>query len=248
MDEICQDDQWFEQAFTYMNKHDIPLPNDKKLHFYGLFKQATIGDCNIEKPGLFEFVGRAKYDAWNSFKGLGFREARNLYIESVEELKVGWSRQGEYEYIPSPEEIKKGDGLSNNAVSSMAVEEGENCESDDIFGYARQDNLEKLSLAITQDNELLNSKDQDGFTVLHLASDRGNIDIVKYLIDAGADLNIQTDEDKETALHLACISEQFEIAKLLIDRGIDQTLVDAEGKTAFEQADESFVNKLVVQN
>lgn len=32
MDEICQDDQWFEQAFTYMNKHDIPLPNDKKLH------------------------------------------------------------------------------------------------------------------------------------------------------------------------------------------------------------------------
>jgi hypothetical protein len=32
MDEICQDDQWFEQAFTYMNKNDIPLPNDKKLH------------------------------------------------------------------------------------------------------------------------------------------------------------------------------------------------------------------------
>ncbi|GAA5807647.1 hypothetical protein MFLAVUS_001017 [Mucor flavus] len=229
MDEICQDDQWFEQAFTYMNKHDIPLPNDKKLHFYGLFKQATIGDCNIEKPGLFEFVGRAKYDAWNSFKGLGFREARNLYIESVEELK-------------------NGDGLSNNAVSSMAVEEGEDCETDDIFGYARQDNLEKLSLAITQDSKLLDSKDQDGFTVLHLASDRGNIEIVKYLIDAGANLNIQTDEDKETALHLACISEQFEVAKLLIDRGIDQTLVDAEGKTAFEQADESFINKLVVQN
>lgn len=147
MDEICQDDQWFEQAFTYMNQHDIPLPNDKKLHvrsrfysmtiyffnplcfelisrsiqFYGLFKQATIGDCNIEKPGLFEFVGRAKYDAWQSFKGLGFREARNLYIEGVEGLKVGWSRQGEYEYIPSPEELKKGEGLSGNAVSSMAV-------------------------------------------------------------------------------------------------------------------------------
>lgn len=61
---------------------------------------------NIEKPGLFEFVLRAKYDAWHSFKGLGFRDARNLYIEAVEALKVGWSRQGEYEYIPSPEEIK----------------------------------------------------------------------------------------------------------------------------------------------
>lgn len=31
-DDICQDDKWFEQAFTYMNKHEIPLPNDKKLH------------------------------------------------------------------------------------------------------------------------------------------------------------------------------------------------------------------------
>ena len=126
-DDICQDDKWFEQAFTYMNKHEIPLPNDKKLHvkkkkstliinqeyivkkfkqFYGLFKQATIGDCNKDKPGLFDFVARAKYDAWQSFKGLGFRESRNLYIESVEDLKVGWSRQGEYEYIPSAEDIK----------------------------------------------------------------------------------------------------------------------------------------------
>lgn len=39
----------------------------------------------------------------------------------MEGLKVGWSRQGEYEYIPSPEELKKGEGLSGNAVSSMAV-------------------------------------------------------------------------------------------------------------------------------
>jgi hypothetical protein len=43
MDEICQDDQWFEQAFTYMNQHDIPLSNDKKLHvtIYNLFYQST---------------------------------------------------------------------------------------------------------------------------------------------------------------------------------------------------------------
>ncbi|OAD06457.1 hypothetical protein MUCCIDRAFT_125431, partial [Mucor lusitanicus CBS 277.49] len=54
--------------------------------FYGLFKQATIGDCNIDKPGLFDFVARAKYDAWQGFKGLGFREARNMYIDGVEEL------------------------------------------------------------------------------------------------------------------------------------------------------------------
>ncbi|KAG2198314.1 ankyrin repeat-containing domain protein [Mucor mucedo] len=240
MDEICQDDQWFEQAFTYMNKHDIPLPNDKKLHFYGLFKQATIGDVNIEKPGLFEFVLRAKYDAWNSFKGLGFRDARNLYIEAVEALNAGWSRQGEYEYIPSPEELKKGDGLSNNAVSTMAVEE--TIVSDDIFGYTRENNLEKLISAVEEKVDV-NSKDEDGYTALHLAADRGYLDIVTFLIDSGADLNIRTNDD-ESALHLACISEQLEVAKLLISRGIDTTLVDAEGLTAFEQADDTFVKGL----
>jgi hypothetical protein len=43
MDEICQDDQWFEQAFTYMNNNDIPLPNDKKLHvkFWSLIPIVT---------------------------------------------------------------------------------------------------------------------------------------------------------------------------------------------------------------
>lgn len=55
---------------------------------------------------MFDFVARAKYDAWQNFKGLSFREARNMYIDGVEELKVGWSRQGEYEYIPSAEDIK----------------------------------------------------------------------------------------------------------------------------------------------
>lgn len=75
-------------------------------------------------------------------------------------------------------------------------------ESDDIFGYTRQDDLEKLTLAIKKNPELINSKDQDGFTVLHLAADRGNKEIVKFLIDSGADLNVKSDEDEETALHL----------------------------------------------
>lgn len=55
---------------------------------------------------MFDFVARAKYDAWKRFGGLSFRDARNLYIQSVEDLKVGWSREGEYEYTPTAEEIK----------------------------------------------------------------------------------------------------------------------------------------------
>ncbi|CAO3681533.1 unnamed protein product [Rhizopus stolonifer] len=242
MDEICQDDQWFEQAFTYMNKHDISLSNDKKLHFYGLFKQATIGDINIDKPGLFEFVARAKWDAWKGYQGLSFRDARNKYIESVEELKVGWSRQGQYEYIPSPEELNKEEvnGLGN-VVSSLAFEQEP--ETDDIFGYARENNLKELSNTLELNKDLIDTRDESGLSVLHYAVDRGHLEMVEYLLDIGADINIKT-EDEETPLHLACISEQLETANVLIKRGCEKESKDAEGKTPFEQADASFVCQL----
>ncbi|CEP14063.1 hypothetical protein [Parasitella parasitica] len=241
--DICQDDLWFEQAFTYMNQHSIHLSNEKKLHFYGLFKQATIGDCNIVKPSLFEFVARAKYDAWQSFKNLTFRQARDMYIDSVEDLKVGWSRQGEYEYIPSAEDLKNGDGLASNSVSSMAAEESEEeLEPQDIFGYTRLNDLNKLTAEVKAHPELINTK-EDGLTALHIAADRGYLDIVQVLVSAGADVDGKTD-DEDTALHLACISDQLETAKFLIASGCDKSLLDSEGKTAFEQAEPEFIRQL----
>ena len=32
--------------------------------------QATVGDCNTKKPGALDFVGKAKWMAWNAVKGL----------------------------------------------------------------------------------------------------------------------------------------------------------------------------------
>jgi diazepam-binding inhibitor (GABA receptor modulating acyl-CoA-binding protein) len=46
------------------------VPNDDKLKVYGLFKQATIGDVNTDRPGGFlNFEANAKWDAWNALKG-----------------------------------------------------------------------------------------------------------------------------------------------------------------------------------
>ena len=44
------------------------LSNDELLEFYGLFKQATVGNINIDRPGFFslDWKGKAKWDAWKS--------------------------------------------------------------------------------------------------------------------------------------------------------------------------------------
>ncbi|XP_031147797.1 metalloreductase STEAP3 isoform X2 [Sander lucioperca] len=54
---------------------------------YGLYKQATVGDVNIGRPGIFDLAGRGKWDAWERRKGLSKDEAMGAYVKLVEELK-----------------------------------------------------------------------------------------------------------------------------------------------------------------
>ena len=46
------------------------LPDDKKLALYALFKQGSEGDITTSRPGMLDFKGKAKWDAWEAKKGL----------------------------------------------------------------------------------------------------------------------------------------------------------------------------------
>ena len=59
------------------------------LELYALFKQATVGDVSGDRPGMLDFKGRAKYDAWAGRKGLAREDAMTAYAELVEKLKAG---------------------------------------------------------------------------------------------------------------------------------------------------------------
>ncbi|XP_044531039.1 acyl-CoA-binding protein-like [Gracilinanus agilis] len=63
-------------------------PNDDEILFiYSHYKQATVGDVNTDRPGRTDFKGKAKWDAWNSLKGISKEDAIKAYIQKVEELK-----------------------------------------------------------------------------------------------------------------------------------------------------------------
>ncbi|BFZ63715.1 acyl-CoA-binding protein (ACBP)/diazepam binding inhibitor (DBI)/endozepine (EP) [Saitoella coloradoensis] len=62
--------------------------DDELLSLYGLFKQATIGDNNTDKPGMFDLKGKYKWEAWNKLKGTSQEDAEKQYIALVEELKA----------------------------------------------------------------------------------------------------------------------------------------------------------------
>jgi acyl-CoA-binding protein len=61
--------------------------NQTLLKLYALFKQASAGDVEGDRPGMTDFVNRAKWDAWKTLEGKTNDEAMQDYIDLVEGLK-----------------------------------------------------------------------------------------------------------------------------------------------------------------
>ncbi|NWW75666.1 ECI2 isomerase, partial [Climacteris rufus] len=76
----------FEKAQEQLKLLKKDPGNETKLKLYALFKQATEGPCNAPKPGMLDFVKKAKWDAWNSLGNLSQDNARQKYAELVSSL------------------------------------------------------------------------------------------------------------------------------------------------------------------
>jgi acyl-CoA-binding protein len=76
----------FEEASEKVKQLDKRPDNDTLLKLYALYKQGAEGDVSGERPGFFDFVGVAKYEAWEKLQGTDRDEAMKRYIELVESL------------------------------------------------------------------------------------------------------------------------------------------------------------------
>jgi diazepam-binding inhibitor (GABA receptor modulating acyl-CoA-binding protein) len=77
----------FEQAQVDVKTLSSKPGNDDLLTLYALFKQATDGEASAaKKPGRFDLVGKAKYDAWSKLAGTSADDAKTRYIATVDRL------------------------------------------------------------------------------------------------------------------------------------------------------------------
>ncbi|XP_040190550.1 acyl-CoA-binding protein isoform X8 [Rana temporaria] len=77
----------FDKAAEEVKKLKQTPSDEEMLKTYALYKQATVGDVNTARPGMLDFKGKAKWDAWETKKGISQEDARAQYIKFVEELK-----------------------------------------------------------------------------------------------------------------------------------------------------------------
>ena len=78
--------QRFEEAQQRVKTLSKAPSNDTLLELYALYKQATSGDVSGSRPGMMDFKGRAKYDAWAGKKGTAKDKAMESYCALVDKL------------------------------------------------------------------------------------------------------------------------------------------------------------------
>jgi ankyrin repeat protein len=97
-----------------------------------------------------------------------------------------------------------------------------------IYRLLEKDQIETAKALLAENPNLVKATDDAGDTPLHVATRKGQVDVVKLLLQSRADANAKNDY-KLTPLHLATVPE---IARLLIKSNADLEAKDCDGRTA----------------
>lgn len=77
----------FDQAYLDITRLERRPDNDTLLRIYALYKQGAEGDVSGARPGFFDFIGTAKYEAWAKLAGMARSEAMQAYVTLVRSLQ-----------------------------------------------------------------------------------------------------------------------------------------------------------------
>eukprot|EP00040_Diaphanoeca_grandis_P016490 m.85100 g.85100 ORF g.85100 m.85100 type:complete len:336 (+) comp25830_c0_seq1:166-1173(+) len=216
----------FKQASHFATSSNLAINTDIQLALYGMYKQATIGDVNCNRPGMFDMTARAKWDAWNHVRGHTAASAMMRYIEIVKQLEERDPTETKSEEQPS-------DGSMGGPVQSTMYVEETFDGTKGAVEFVKEGNIGALK-RLKLDNAI-SIKDDEGMTLLHWACDRGHVAITELLLQQGADINAQ-DGEGQTPLHFGCLCDHSDIVRVLLASKANLTLKDNDGCTALENA------------
>lgn len=221
------------------------LSNETLLELYGLFKTATVGKCDTKRPGMFDFVGRSKWDRWCKISSqINSLEAKQRYIKLVKEVEDA--------SIPTKSSSAAAHFVH---VSTMSTQEPAITSSTQIetpLDAVQLGDLKALQAMYRDNQSILSFRTEDeddgsggAVSLLHFAADCGNIEIVNWLInEVGMGVNVK-DGMGQTPLFYAIVCRQTAIIRLLTELGASWDIEDKEGLTPKALALEEELNDLI---
>jgi ankyrin repeat protein len=114
----------------------------------------------------------------------------------------------------------------------------------DIFMIARSGSLEDIKAIVAKNPDVLNAKNENGFTPLILACYRGNNEVAKFIIENSNTIN--TSSDIGSPLMASVVKGNIVMAELLLHKGANPDITDSKGLTALIYATQ-FQNKVAIE-
>ncbi|XP_055636819.1 acyl-CoA-binding domain-containing protein 6-like [Toxorhynchites rutilus septentrionalis] len=223
----------FTRATKFIERGHDQLEQKELLRFYGFYKQAMVGKCDIPKPGIFNMSGRAKWTAWSELGEMSKEHAMKSYVQHLGKLNPDWDPEGQDDDTFKPQKA------SWVSVSTFALEEdGSGSEDKSIVDFIKEGDTDNVRNALREDgiDAVINELDDEGLGLIHWAADRGNVEILRLILDVPQVKINLNDSFGQTALHYASSCGNRDCLKLLIDAGADRTVKDDEGDTCGDVA------------
>lgn len=108
-------------------------------------------------------------------------------------------------------------------------------QAQEIFDAVKRNDLAKVKELIEKDLQRVQSKDQQGYSLLNQACNLGHIEIINFLIDKGANINLSAGRLDLTPLMECARTGNLEVAKLLVEKGADVQIINKMGMSALSQ-------------
>lgn len=243
----------FNAAAAYLPSIVANLDSKDLLEFYGLFKQSTVGPCNVSKPGIFSVQARQKWTAWHDLGQLAGDLAMQRYVDKLDGIDSDWSRSAG---ATTSDGQKRPSWVSVSTLQSMDVEAGPSTEPTTLIEHVKRENIDAIlaffssSLSMNQTDEekeeAINEYDDEGLAAVHWAADHGFAQILEILLNHGADVNRKDQQSGQTALHYAISCGHGDCVQVLLKHGGNPTICDADGSTCFDlAADDASIMKLL---
>uniref|UniRef100_K1R4E8 Acyl-CoA-binding domain-containing protein 6 n=1 Tax=Magallana gigas TaxID=29159 RepID=K1R4E8_MAGGI len=208
-DDVDELSELFHLASNFVRSSTNSFNQEQLLYLYARFKQANDGPCFVSKPGMFDFQGKKKWEAWKSLENKTREEAMKEYTSKVTLTVPDWNLQFDRR--------QAGDGwvgVSTMSNTDTVIED----RNKTAFDWCKDGDTKHLLHYLKTTKTNVNKQDENGMTLLHWTCDRAvsceHQDIVERLLKTSINLKLQdvdglTITDIETTPGIKHLLEQY---------------------------------------